>query len=226
MTVTAADTQELRCSSLVALAVSLRQTSKSAPNISTEDFVACCDKILPFFDHLGPVFFVARSEFQGKLDTIKQQVPTKPSLRDVVAADKAANTATVKNSTTRNLHRLTSAIRFIQLLFERLVSASKQEGDSADAAAALTLREAASSAYEEALAPIHTTIVRGVVRAGMMTLPSREHFLASIGETEETALPRAEEVVAACVAVHNSVMQLFDGIVMPASNVWFWPGSK
>jgi hypothetical protein len=66
----------------------------------------------------------------------------------------------VKNSTTRNLHRLTSAIRFIQLLFERLVSASKQEGDSADAAAALTLREAASSAYEEALAPIHTTIVR------------------------------------------------------------------
>lgn len=44
------------------------------------------------------------------------------------------------------------------------------------------------------------------------------------GETEETALPRAEEVVAACVAVHNSVMQLFDGIDMPASNVWFWPG--
>jgi hypothetical protein len=115
----------------------------------------------------------------------------------------------------------------------------------------------------------------------MMTLPSREHFLASIGgcaaaelvhswlslhllqatqqlsdcleccscslarsvpiapccallavsvscagETEETALPRAEEVVSACVAVHNSVMQLFDGIDMPASNVWFWPGSK
>lgn len=36
MTVTAEDTQVERCSSLVALAVSLRQTSKSAPNISTE----------------------------------------------------------------------------------------------------------------------------------------------------------------------------------------------
>lgn len=35
------------------------------------------------------------AQFQGKLDTIKQQAPSKPSLKDVVAADKAANTATV-----------------------------------------------------------------------------------------------------------------------------------
>jgi hypothetical protein len=45
-----------------------------------------------------------------------------------------------------------------------------------------------------------------------------------VGETEETALPRAQDVIAACIAVHNSVMQLLDGIEMPASNVWFWPG--
>lgn len=79
-----------RCSSnLVALAVSLRQTSKSAPDISTQvqrntaqsievsmgclwlwadcicalqDFASCCEQMLPFFDHLGPVFHVARSE--------------------------------------------------------------------------------------------------------------------------------------------------------------------
>jgi hypothetical protein len=37
-------------------------------------------------------------------------------------------------------------------------------------------------------------------------------------------LQRAVEVIAACVAVHGSVMQLFDDIDMPASNVWFWPG--
>lgn len=64
----------------------------------------------------------------------------------------------VKNSATRNLHRLASAIRFIQLLFERLVS--NKQSEEAGAAAEVTLREAASSAYEEALAPIHTMIVR------------------------------------------------------------------
>lgn len=30
--------------------------------LGMQDFVDCCDKILPFFDHLGPVFHVARSE--------------------------------------------------------------------------------------------------------------------------------------------------------------------
>jgi len=196
-----------RCSSnLVALAVSLRQTSKSAPDISTQ-----VQRNTEQF-----------TEFQGKLETLKHQAGSKPLLKDVVAADKAAKVATVKNSATRNLHRLASAIRFIQLLFERLVSSKQSE--EAGAAAEVTLREAASSAYEEALAPIHTMIVRGVVRAGMLTLPSREHFMVSIGETEETALPRAQEVIAACVNVHRSVMQLFDDIDMPASNVWTWPG--
>lgn len=66
----------------------------------------------------------------------------------------------VKNSTTRNLHRLASAIRFIQLLFERLVSKGRPSDGNSSAADAVTLREAAGSAYEEALAPIHTAIVR------------------------------------------------------------------
>lgn len=48
--------------------------------------------------------------------------------------------------------------------------------------------------------------------------------LCCAGETEETALPRAEEVVAASVAVHSAVMTLFDDIEMPSSSVWFWPG--
>lgn len=50
--------------------------------------------------------------------------------------------------------------------------------------------------------------------------------LMSAGETEETALPRAQEVIAACAAVHVSVIRLFEeySIDMPASNAWVWPG--
>lgn len=61
------------------------------------------------------------------------------------------------------------------------------------------------------------------MRAGMLTLPSKEHFMASIGETEQSAALRAREVVAACQEVHSNVVRLFDGIDMPASNVWMWP---
>jgi hypothetical protein len=125
-----------------------------------QDFVACCDNILPFFDHLGPVFHVARNEvccwlllgaarglqltagvhgtctcwvlhhrlkpqvqhatrvlhphptttdtcharpaaatraqFQGKLESIKALAEAHPQLRDIVDADRRANTATVR----------------------------------------------------------------------------------------------------------------------------------
>lgn len=109
---------------------------------------------------------------QPWIEPTKQQgVPTP---RPALPPCRLAALAQVKNSTTRNLHRLASAIRFIQLLFERLVSASKQGGDSAAAAATLTLREAASSAYEEALAPIHTTIVRVRLPELLLRGPRRE----------------------------------------------------
>eukprot|EP00878_Enallax_costatus_P001071 GHUV01001208.1.p1 GENE.GHUV01001208.1~~GHUV01001208.1.p1 ORF type:complete len:223 (+),score=32.11 GHUV01001208.1:201-869(+) len=216
----------LREQYLEVLALRLRQTSKSAPRIGTKDFVECCDTILPFFDHLGPVFHVARGEFQQKLDTLKLQAEQKPYLYDIVEADKRAKKATVKNSCTRNLHRLTAAILFMKILFERLLG-SAAAADSMDSAIAadVTLRDAASAAYEAALAPFHTGIVKGVVRAGLLTLPSKEHFINSIGESEETAAVRAREVIAACQAVHASVIRLFDGIEMPASNVWLWPRS-
>jgi hypothetical protein len=38
-------------------------------------------------------------QFQGKLDTLKQHIDSKPLLKDVVAADKAANVATVGSAT-------------------------------------------------------------------------------------------------------------------------------
>jgi len=65
------------------------------------------------------------------------------------------------------LHRLAAAILFIKLLFERLLSAraAAEAAVAAGKAAAheaggITLREAASYAYEASLAPIHTAIVK------------------------------------------------------------------
>eukprot|EP00775_Hariotina_reticulata_P003091 gene3091-3370_t len=60
-----------------------------------QEFVECCDTILPFFDHLGPVFFVAKGEMQQKLEVLRSLVQDKPLLVDIVNADKAANQATV-----------------------------------------------------------------------------------------------------------------------------------
>jgi hypothetical protein len=42
--------------------------------------VECCDTILPFFDHLGPVFFVAKGEMQQKLEVLRSLVQDQPLL--------------------------------------------------------------------------------------------------------------------------------------------------
>jgi len=195
-------------SPLRALSLSLQRTaSSSAKQLSTLEFVATSEQILPFFDHLGPVFSVARHEFASKLQTLREAAGAHATLASIVAQDRAAGRATAKNSATRNLHRLVAAITFIKVLFERLAR-------SPDA----HLREAASEAYESSLAPFHTGLIRGVVRAGMLTLPSREHFLSALGESEESARPRCGEVVASCSAVVVAVSQLLAGLDFPVSD--------
>ena len=44
-------------------------------------------------------------------------------------------------------------------------------------------QDAVSDAYDRTLAQIHAWVVRAGIKTGMMALPTREHFLASIGET-------------------------------------------
>ncbi|CAD7701184.1 unnamed protein product [Ostreobium quekettii] len=118
-------------------------------------------------------------------------------------------TVTKKNSCARNLHRLRSAILFVSTLVQELTSDSS-----------MSLREAASTAYESALAPIHTYVVRGAVKAGLLMLPSRAAFLASICETETTARGHTEKLVAVANEMIRAIDSLYD-VPMPASNTWF-----
>ena len=53
------------------------------------------------------------------------------------------------------------------------------------------------------MANIHTFVVRTAVKAGMYTLPTREHFLKSIGETD-CALPHPRKAAPVAAApVHR-----------------------
>ena len=82
------------------------------------------------------------------------------------------NCVTTKNSRARNLHRLGSALTFIMTLMQELSRST-----------AVQLKDAAHVAYDVALAPIHTKLVKSVVIAGLLALPSRATFLENINET-------------------------------------------
>jgi hypothetical protein len=178
--------------------------------ISTIDFITVCERILPVFDHLGSVFVFAKNEMSSKKDSIIKVAATHTTLDQIIDADKVAGVTTKKNSCARNLHRLTSVITFVQRLLEKLCESSTS-----------TLRDAASVAYEEVMAPFHTYVVRAGVRAGLLALPSKETFLASIGETLETAKGHSDEFIVAAKSVTPDILQLYH-VEMPASDVWFW----
>ena len=87
-----------------------------------------------------------------------------------------AGTVTVKNSCSRNLHRLLSSISFISQLLQNLAADN-----------ACTLHTAAANAYGNTMASVHNFFVRTAVKTSMYTLPTRAGFLQSIGETGDSA---------------------------------------
>lgn len=178
------------------------------PKLRTEAFVLLCHQVIPVFDHLGTVFLFAKLEFASKNESIEKAAEEFPVLEDLVNADKERGTVTQRGSCSRNLHRLMSAIVFIQTLIKELASSKE-----------ISLRDAASAAYETALAPIHTRVVRGMVSAGMLALPSRDAFLESLGETDDSAKRLSNELISLVDDLENAVNALYDG-PMPASTNW------
>lgn len=70
-------------------------------------------------------------------------------------------------------------------------------------------------------------MVRAGIKTGMVGLPSREDFLRSIGETEESAKQSGKDFIAAADAIVDAIEQLFVGISMPKSDfsvasLWSW----
>ncbi|GFR42075.1 hypothetical protein Agub_g2896 [Astrephomene gubernaculifera] len=198
---------------LEVLAASLRTVHQQGDAITAKDFSSLCEHILEAFDHLGTIMYFAKLEMGGKVESIKRVSGQLTTLREVVEADVKANKATVKGSCARNLHRLMLVITFVRLMLSNLLDNPTMQ-----------LKDALWAAYQGSLHPIHTYMVRTAVWAGLVTMPTRETFMRSIGETEESARAHVPEVVAAARDVVQRVEALYgNAIKMPASDLTYIP---
>ncbi|GLI59613.1 hypothetical protein VaNZ11_001545 [Volvox africanus] len=198
---------------LEGLAESLRNVHQQGDTIFSADFACLCEHILEAFDHLGTIMYFAKLEMGGKVESIKRVSGQLTTLREVVAADIEANRATHKGSCARNLHRLMLVITFVRLMLSNLLENPSMQ-----------LKDALWNAYQGSLGPIHTYMVRTAVWAGLVTMPTRETFMRSIGETEESARAHVPEVIATSGQVVARLEALYGtAIKMPASDVTFIP---
>lgn len=177
---------------------------EASKTLSTKAFTDACAKVLPVFDHIGTVFIIAKHEFAGKRDSLVAVEETLTTLEAVVEDGKKSGTICKKNSPGRNLHRLISSLSFISQLFKRLA-----EG--------MELRQAVSEAYDVTLAHIHVWVVRTGIKAGMLGLPTRDHFFTSLGETDVSARAHSDGFHEAVEKLVESVSSLYEGVDIPRS---------
>lgn len=86
-----------------------------------------------------------------------------------------------------------------------------------------TLPNRVTDSYDKTLALMHTWVVRAGIKAGMIALPSREDFLLSIGETEQSARQHVDPFVRAAEHIQRVAEVLYQGVTMPRSDFSF-PG--
>ena len=188
------------------ICLALQRVLDQGDDISTLQFTELMQTVMEVFDLLGPVLYFAKSELATKCESLKKRAETHGTLRELVQADKDSGTVTTKNSPARNLHRLNSVLTFMRILLDKLCKDQTT-----------TPKDAATIAYQEALAPIHPYIVQTAVWAGMYALPTRDGFLQSIKETEESAKASATLFVGGAPKVEGIILAMYDG-AMPASD--------
>lgn len=180
---------------------------KSEDPVSTRGFAAACDRILPIFDHLGTVFSFAKSELVEKRESLVRVQDKLVTLNAVVDADAKAGKLTTKNSCARNLFRLLAGISFISKLLQNMANDRQK-----------TLRQAAGEAYDATLSSMHGYMVRMAIKTSMYMLPSRDQFLGSIHETEDSAKSQAADFSPNVDALVQRVLALYQGTSMPMSD--------
>ncbi|KAK1425654.1 hypothetical protein QVD17_21009 [Tagetes erecta] len=145
-------------------------------DLKLKPFCEACSLVSVLFGCLGMAFKFAEMEYTAKLRDLLEASKSFDTLSSVVEFDLKNKTVKSPGSHTRNLRRVRQGLDLIKELFQNFLSPEN-----------LTLKTAATTAYQQVCAPYHTWAVRTAASAGMCTLPSREQLLLNLNETDKSA---------------------------------------
>ncbi|KAL2469611.1 Accelerated cell death 11 [Abeliophyllum distichum] len=121
------------------------------------------------------------------------------TLEVMMDRDIDSNCVRKPGSHTRNLLRVKRGIDMVRVLFEQIVAS---EGNS--------LKDAASKAYAQVLAPHHGWAIRKAVGAGMYALPTKSQLLKKLNEDEVSAKIQMQNYIASSIPVIIYIDKLFN----------------
>ncbi|KAG9457364.1 hypothetical protein H6P81_001872 [Aristolochia fimbriata] len=189
-------------SPLSAIADAFEELARSLDSISGDlrlfDFCKACSLVSVLFNCLGIAFKFAELEYVHKVRELSEASKKYDTLRGVIDYDVGHNTVKQPGSLSRNLRRVRQGLDLIRALFEQFLSSN-----------ALSLREAATTAYAEVCAPYHTWAIRTAVGAGMYALPTREQLLVKLNENHDTVQKQMERYIAASGPIIQYIDKLY-----------------
>ncbi|KAL7607866.1 hypothetical protein Lser_V15G11827 [Lactuca serriola] len=166
--------------------------------LKLKPFCDACSFVSVLFGSLGIAFKFAEMEYTSKVRDLEEASERYVSLTSVVDYDVKCKTVKSHGSHTRNLRRVRQGLDLIRELFQNFLSTNDY-----------SLKDAASSAYQQVCAPYHSWAVRTAVSAGMCALPSREQLLLNLNETEQSAAVQMRRYIKASLPVIKYIDNLY-----------------
>ncbi|KAH7568499.1 hypothetical protein JRO89_XS06G0007600 [Xanthoceras sorbifolium] len=158
----------------------LAATVNSQPvgaDVEVAPFSHACSLVSPLFGCLGIAFKFAEMDYVAKVHDLAEASKSIGTLQTMLDRDIEGNCVRKASSHTRNLLRVKRGLDMVKVLFEQIIAT---EGNS--------LKDAASKAYAQVLAPHHGWAIRKAVAAGMYALPTRAQLLSKLNEDGECYL--------------------------------------
>ncbi|CAK8531163.1 unnamed protein product [Lathyrus sativus] len=167
-------------------------------DVEVASFSRACSLISPLFGSLGIAFKFAEKDYVAKVNDLAEASKSIQTLNSLIDRDIQAKSVKNAGSCTRNLLRVKRGLDMVRVLFQQMIVT---EGNS--------LKDPASKAYEQALAPYHGWAIRKAVSAGMYVLPTREQLLKKLNEDDASAKVQMQIYASASEAIIKYIDKLF-----------------
>ncbi|CAM6096580.1 unnamed protein product [Calypogeia fissa] len=153
-----------------------KSSSVHSEQVQVAKFANACDRISVLFGCLGIAFKFAEKDYVAKVKDLQAAGKEFNTLPEMIDGDISTDTVRLAGSHARNLLRVKRGVDMVHILFQHILITP---GNS--------LREPASTAYDQVFSRHHGWAIRKAVSAGMYVLPSKSHFLSKLNEQEDSA---------------------------------------
>ncbi|XP_004486446.1 accelerated cell death 11 [Cicer arietinum] len=173
-------------------------SNSNSAELDVAPFSRACSFISPLFGFLGFAFKFAEKDYVAKVNDLAEASKSIQTLNSLIDHDVQANSVRNAGSHTRNLLRVRRGLDMVRVLFQQMIVT---EGNS--------LRDPASKAYEQTLAPYHGWAIRKAVSAGMYVIPTQEQLMNKLNDDVASAKVQMQIYVSASEAVIQYIDKLF-----------------